>query len=138
LDLNSGRHDRGFLHACAAGAECGETTVNYVSGKEEYSSIDALEHPAISGLESQCLTVPVKTLDFLVDSHGLDPAIIKIDTEGSEHRVLSGASNVLKKYGPKLIMEKWQTNQSEVNRILVACEYRIQTFNRLMIVAVPW
>jgi FkbM family methyltransferase len=135
--LNCGRGDRAVLYRGAAGAEDGEITIHYVPGKEEYSSVDALDHPAISGLESQSLTVPMKTIDSLVEEHSLDPALIKIDTEGSEQRVLKGTVNVLKKHRPLLIMEKWPGAQAGVDQILADCSYTTRLLNPDMIIATP-
>lgn len=50
--------------------------------------------------------VEVKTLDTVLSSdppHSLD--LIKIDVEGSEHKVLKGASETLKHYSPKIVLE---------------------------------
>jgi FkbM family methyltransferase len=135
--LNNGRSDQVVLHAGAVAAECGTILMNYIPGKEEYSSIDILAHPAIRGLQSQSILVPVKTLDLLVEENGLDPAIIKIDTEGSEHRVLAGAQSVLQKFRPLLVLERGDATEPEVSRILAECNYRLIPFDASTNIAMP-
>ena len=40
-----------------------------------------------------------------LDSYGLDPTLIKIDTEGAEFEVLKGAAQTLKRSHPRLVVE---------------------------------
>lgn len=51
------------------------------------------------------MTVPVTTLDRFVETSGTVPAVIKIDTEGTEFSVLRGGRRLLRERHPKLILE---------------------------------
>lgn len=57
------------------------------------------------GSGNQAIMVQTLTLDEYVDRTGCVPAIVKVDTEGSEMLVLKGASETLKQHRPSLIME---------------------------------
>lgn len=83
----------------------GESIINIVQGKEEYSSIGDLIHPAI--LEENFTTQKVKsiTLDSLIKNNRLEPGLILIDVEGAEYQVLKGAIDTIKKYRPIIISE---------------------------------
>jgi FkbM family methyltransferase len=51
----------------------------------------------------ETITVRVSTLDEQLD--GIDPAVVKIDVEGAELGVLRGASRVIERSRPRLILE---------------------------------
>ncbi len=57
------------------------------------------------------LQVQQTTLDRLCKGRNLQPQLIKIDTEGSELRVLKGGLETLKQSRPLLILESWPGNQ---------------------------
>lgn len=68
--------------------------------------------PGATILESNIKTKQFKTeevitdtIDNYCDKNGLVPNFIKIDVEGNDLKVLLGASNILKKHRPKLIVE---------------------------------
>ena len=46
-------------------------------------------------LDGHCVTVPVRRLDSLIKAPLKRPCILKIDTQGSELAVLSGAAGIL-------------------------------------------
>ena len=50
------------------------------------------------------LEVRTLTLDGFCERHRLDPAVVKIDVEGAEARVLRGADDVLRTAGPVLFL----------------------------------
>lgn len=54
----------------------------------------------------ETVRVPAATLDEYVRSHR-SPTIIKIDVEGAEVRVLSGARAMLRRYSPTIAVELW-------------------------------
>lgn len=88
-----------------ASDEHGEAEVKIVSGREEYTSMGNLVHPAIAGMAHETLKVPSLTLDELADMHGLDLGFVKIDVEGMEHKVLRGMTSVLSNHRPVVLAE---------------------------------
>jgi FkbM family methyltransferase len=85
----------------------GELGIHVVQGKEEYSSLGAMNHPSISSLPFATETVPAFTLDQIVKERGLRPGFIKIDVEGCEHLVLAGARETLLTQRPVILTELW-------------------------------
>lgn len=105
----NGVADRVITFNGVAAAEAGEISINVVPGREEYSSLGALVHPRIKGAAPTSETVPAMTLDALVERHGLNPALVKVDVEGAEKLVFSGANNLLTRLRPVVISELSQT-----------------------------
>jgi FkbM family methyltransferase len=75
--------------------------------------VEVLDESAFSGLRPvpnhrgrpvRRLTVPVEDLDSALPA-GYVPAVIKIDVEGAEYAVLSGARATLRKHRPLVIVE---------------------------------
>jgi FkbM family methyltransferase len=103
LDSN-GVADRVLLCQGVATDVSGKRTLATIAGEEEFSSLDAITHPAAStNVVHQ--SVPSYTLDELVARYALAPGLIKIDAEGSELLVLRGARNTLQKYRPVIFSE---------------------------------
>jgi FkbM family methyltransferase len=63
------------------------------------------DHPGDHHLGNEGVAVPAVTLDDLVASEGRAPALIKIDVQGAEMRVLAGAEAVLAQHCPVLFIE---------------------------------
>jgi FkbM family methyltransferase len=81
-----------------AGAKNGLATLNMSDERDDISSVSTdwikamqREHDSYSHLWSKQITVPMVTLDSLVEHFGL-PQFIKIDVEGYEESVLDGLS----------------------------------------------
>jgi FkbM family methyltransferase len=74
---------------------------------EEYSTLGAMAHPAVSGRSHQQLAVASDTIDSLVSRFGLRPGFLKIDTEGSEHDVLLGCEQTMLTHRPIVLCEAW-------------------------------
>ncbi len=83
----------------------GTMEIKTIDGKEEYSSLGKMKHPAV--LEEKYTTESVTsiTIDELVKQKSLDPGFIKIDVEGAEHLVFEGAQNVLESQRPIILSE---------------------------------
>jgi FkbM family methyltransferase len=58
-----------------------------------------------------------------LDQENLAPAIIKIDVQGTEGRVLRGAAKTIERYKPVIIVER-DTGMNDVRKILAGFEYR--------------
>ena len=97
----NGFEERILLHNIVASDRCGieQFTTNQVG--------HALNHVLRSGSTALPSTeVESITLDHYVDQITLEQVdIIKADVEGAELLVISGASNLLEKFHPKLILE---------------------------------
>lgn len=106
LEMN-GVQDRVLVHAGAVGEAKGLSSINYVTGKAEYSTLASLVHPSVSNDAMSLLTeiVRVDPLDDLVEVHGLNPGFLKIDVEGFEKSVLLGAAGILRRFNPILLIE---------------------------------
>ena len=85
----------------------GDYAINVIPGMEEYSSIAELVHPGAKGKPITQMRVPGDTIDNLVERFALDPGFIKIDAEGAELDVLSGARQTVAKYRPVILCESW-------------------------------
>lgn len=79
--------------------------LNVIEGKEEYSSIGEMNHPKTIGMPMTSIIVKGNTIDNLVELNQLKPGLIKIDTEGAEYKVLSGARDVMRIYRPIILSE---------------------------------
>ena len=101
----NGVEQKVIVHAGVASDHDGDAQINLVPGREEYSSMGGLLHPAIDGAAHESLRVSSATLDNLVSVHGLDPGFIKMDVEGMEHVVLKGMSHVLLHHRPVIVTE---------------------------------
>jgi hypothetical protein len=51
------------------------------------------------------ISVPARRLDDIVQRENLQPAVIKIDVEGAELKVLRGAADTLRRLRPLVVME---------------------------------
>ena len=97
-------------------------------------------HPADHKLSRDGTGLPVTavTLDGLVpDKASLKPALIKIDVQGAEMLVLSGAADILEVAGPALFIElheeglsKFGTSVSAILRYLTAYDYQAYWLKR--------
>jgi FkbM family methyltransferase len=112
----------------------GTQDLHFVEGMEEYSSMNKIHEPYIAGNKSNLSKVPSRTIDSLVEEHGLKPTLIKSDTEGAELMVFSGASHTLKTYRPVVMAElsdtllaAFGTNGDQVVKIFKDLDYRVYT-----------
>jgi FkbM family methyltransferase len=83
----------------------GQVTVKTVEGREEYSTLGAMEHPSITTVPHSEEVVAAATVDELVRRFSIDPGFVKVDVEGAEHLVFEGAKEVLGKSRPVIIAE---------------------------------
>lgn len=93
------------LYEGVASNKQGESQINFVEGMEEYSSINAIGHPSAKHSTPSSVRVDASTVDDLVAQHNLNPGFMKIDVEGAEYLVLSGATKVLSECRPVILSE---------------------------------
>ena len=71
------------------------------------------------------------TLDEYVSKTGYRPSVIKIDVEGAEHKVLSGARQTLVQNHPSCVISTHSTElRNQCTKLLEYCGYRISTLPR--------
>lgn len=83
----------------------GMVRLNTVPGMEEYSSLGSIVESIGEGSQIESIEVYGSTVDKLVLEKKLVPGFIKIDTEGAEYLVLSGAMNTLNTCRPVILSE---------------------------------
>jgi len=96
--------DRVICKQVAASPKDAQLSLYAPRGREEYSSIsDTL--PTSQGDSFECYRVIGLSLDRLCEEHGIKPGFIKIDVEGYEYQALLGASGILSKFRPTVLIE---------------------------------
>jgi FkbM family methyltransferase len=104
----NGVSDRVILFKGMIGQVKGQGQIYFVPGSEEYSSMNTPEHFGAEGKEIYSELVQIERVDDLVDEHGLRPAVLKVDVEGAEFSVFSGAQRTLSTFRPVVISELWR------------------------------
>jgi len=83
----------------------------YISSSAYMSSFDK-EHAAKDKIVAE-ISIPVTTMNlYLKANTQFEPKIVKIDVEGFEINVLKGASDMLQKYKPALLIEILDTSSN--------------------------
>ena len=101
----NGVDDRVILHRGAVSDAAGHLEIKTVPGREEFSTLGELAHPAVAGEDFLVERVTTTPLDELVERHGLSPGFMKVDVEGAEHLVFGGAERVLAEHRPVILSE---------------------------------
>ena len=107
----NGVADRVVVFEGAVSDRAGRAELSGVEGKEEYGTIGRPAHPAMwadaadRGAAVRSAAVEARTLDALVDEHGLAPGFVKLDVEGAEHLVVGGAGRTLRDHRPVVLSE---------------------------------
>jgi FkbM family methyltransferase len=103
----------------AAADAIGETVLHVPETTDpSFSSLEPGRFP-----EGESLPVETTTLDTEIEAAGLHPAVIKIDVEGSELRVLAGMERTLEAR-PVLLVEVSAESGAELERRLDSLGYR--------------
>jgi FkbM family methyltransferase len=130
------------IFAGVAADRNGELRISVIEGMEEYSSIVATPDQ-IPRARNQFL-VHGETIDSLVQRFDLTPGFIKMDAEGAEYRILSGALNTLRTYRPVVVSELSEVllsasgaSSRQVCRLLEANGYLVKKFAVGQILATP-
>lgn len=103
----NGVGDRVILFKGMIGSTRGEGRIHFIPGIEEYSSMGIPDHVETRGKQFETEVVPIERIDDLVALHKLRPALLKVDVEGAEFSVLSGAQRTISRYRPVVISEIW-------------------------------
>jgi len=110
----------------------GSVEIKTIDGKEEYSSLGVMDHPAISKEEYVLEEVKSLTVDGLVKEYSLDPGFMKVDVEGAEYLVFEGAQCVMETKRPVILSELSDyllkqngSSSQEVMRMVEKYEYDI-------------
>jgi FkbM family methyltransferase len=101
----NGVADRVQIFEGVASDQIGQSQINVVLGREEYSTVGAMEHPALGPVSITTAPTTASTVDTLVNLYGLEVGFIKIDVEGTEHLVIRGMMKTLRKYRPIVLAE---------------------------------
>ena len=95
----------------AVSDRAGRVDLSGIEGKEEYGTIGQPAHPGMwgdaadRGAVVRPVPVEARTLDALVEEHGLSPGFVKLDVEGAEHLVVGGAEQTLRAHRPVVLSE---------------------------------
>jgi FkbM family methyltransferase len=130
------------IFAGVAADQNGEFPISVIEGLEEYSSIVATPHHGPRAPDR--LLVPGETIDSLVQRFDLGPGFIKLDAEGAEYRILSGALHTLRTHRPIIVSELSEALLSasgatsrQVCGLLEAHGYLVKKFAVGQILATP-
>ena len=106
-NLEAAAVDQGVLieRAFATDQAVSSQTMWTVPGRPEYSSGGRLVHPSVCSAEHVTIGVPTIRLDEAVAAHGLQPSAIIMDCEGGELAALRGATAVLARHKPTIVLE---------------------------------
>lgn len=98
----------------------------------EYNSLDITQFKGESWYASnrpRAVNVAARRLDEVLTEQKLAPKLIKLDVEGAEDRVLSGARKSLQRYAPTIVMEylgdaRTNTAHRRAEQLLGGLDYR--------------
>lgn len=71
----------------------------------EDATMGSLAVDGYLGQKGNVIQVECRTLDSVVAEYKLEPDFIKMDVEGFEHSVLSGARMTLERFSPRIVLE---------------------------------
>jgi FkbM family methyltransferase len=102
------------------------------------STPDRAGNAAFARMPSREIVVPTRSLDEVVATEGLDRVdVVKIDVEGAELAVLSGARDTLRRHRPTVLVEaddlhqvRAEASAQTVVDALVAHDYRAYRYRR--------
>lgn len=97
--------DRVVIFEGAVSDVTGQAPIEFIAGKEEYASLVGIVHPSTRGGSTAEQSVPCISLDELVADKSLNPGFIKVDVEGAEQRVFSGAQRTIVQSRPIFLSE---------------------------------
>lgn len=123
--LRTGREERFIVFNCALGDVAGSAPITFGAEDSQIATLSqtSLAVDYVKRTNVNQMTVQVRRLDDLVASGELDLAgreidLLKIDTEGYEYNVLTGAQQVIAMARPKLIQIEFNWHQLFAGRSL--------------------
>ena len=115
LARNAGRAANITALNAAAGAEPGQMKIADFGLKHSAWNTLAAESrmpDSLHAVSARHLTVDVTTLDAFAQAQGVMPDFIKIDAENFEHAVIAGATAILERNAPVVLMESGSASVS--------------------------
>lgn len=91
---------------------------------------DGLRDAFGSRIAGQSTVQPVESEIVRIDDLSLDPAIVKIDTEGFEYQALSGMQKTLARSRPFIMLEAAWAQREAVQNFFEARDYSVQIYDR--------
>lgn len=115
------------LRLAIADTEGTTTFIDYGFRHAVFNSTKNHDLPFLKGRGKE-FQVPATTLDALCAEQALRPSILKLDTEGTESRILRESSHTLSTYSPIVLLEvgggeEWKDNNTESLDLLAAHGY---------------
>lgn len=108
-------------------AALGDTNDTVSFHEAEDSTMGSLAVDGYLGQAGKVIQVKCRTLDSIVEELNIEPDFVKIDVEGFELTVLSGASRTLSKFHPRIVLEVNPGDPGNaVSEILSKCGYGFQ------------
>ena len=111
--------------------------LNVIPGMEEYSSLGQMVHPHIKDSNYIQIDVKGEPIDDMVNFYSIAPGFIKVDTEGAEYLVFSGALKTIQEYKPIIVSEiedrllsSFGDNSGKVLNLLRENGYKIINANK--------
>jgi FkbM family methyltransferase len=113
------------LIEAAVGASDGEASFQLMPESSMGKLSDSSFQPSESGVRE--ITIPLRSLDHFFSNRDSQPQMMKIDVEGAEADVLRGASELISKERPRLLIEIHSRSLAqECGGILRGWDYEVQ------------
>jgi len=108
----------------AVGSQIGVAVLNIARRGRATNFISGYEPSTQAGGIRSAVSVESVTLDSLLDNWPA-PSVVKIDVEGAEASVLSGATRLLRDVGPRVMCEVSAANCGQATEIFKAAGYAL-------------
>ena len=125
----------------AVANSCDVRTFNIARRSRASNALAEFGHGQTGGIEEQHTVIAV-SLDWLSDRLP-GPDVLKIDVEGAELEVLTGAKRILQTKRPIILCEVCEKASAQVSELLKSCGYtlydaEIAPTNRVALDSAPW